>query len=328
MSATISGSITASGASNGLILPVVGGTTPQTSVTITVEGTFTVVTLQVQGTTDASPTSSSKWFALAAVDRGSTTLYPGGTAITLADSTPRSWYSDCRGLTGVRVYAEALTTGPVTTTLTASAFFGTSPIPNIVPASTTGTFTGAVTVTAASANALAVGPNGTTNPTLKVNTATSSAVTGVSVTSAASGSGVAVAAISSNTNEGVTIDAKGSGIVTIASLSTGGANVRVPVQTVAASGTAIGNAAAIVEGFTYVTAANNALAVKLPVGAVGMQVTVVNAVYTAGLIIFPQVNSAINNLSANASYNLGNGGKRIFTYAAAGQWYTDLVAID
>ncbi len=105
--------------------------------------------------------------------------------------------------------------------------------------------------------------------------------------------------------------------------------MRIPVYTAAAAGTTIGNVSGLLkEGFNYITAANNALAVQLPVGAVGMQVTVVNAVYTAGLIIFPQVNSAINNLTANASYNLGNGGKRIMTYAATNQWYTDLVAID
>jgi hypothetical protein len=70
-------------------------------------------------------------------------------------------------------------------------------------------------ITVADANALAVGPNGATNPTFDVNTATASAATGLKVTGAAAAAGVAVAALSSGTNESVTIDAKGTGTVTI-----------------------------------------------------------------------------------------------------------------
>ncbi len=136
-------------------------------------------------------------------------------------------------------------------------------------------------------------------------------------------------ALGSNTNEPLKLDAKGSGVISIGTVSTGGAKVRVPVSTQAATGTVIGNVGTtLVEGFNYITAANNALAVQLPVGAVGMQVTVVNAVYTATLPVFPQVNAAINNLTANASYSMGNGSKRVFTFAATNQWYTDLVTIN
>jgi hypothetical protein len=181
----------------------------------------------------------------------------------------------------------------------------------------------ATTITSNSATALAVGPNGTTNPVLTVVGSTSSAKTGVSVTGAAAGSGVALAATSNATNEAMTLDAKGSSILTLASVSTGGCNVRAAVKTVAATGTAIGNAAALAEGFQYVTAANNSAAVILPAGSVGMRVEVVNAVYTATLQVFPQVNNAINNLANNAVYNCPNGGHRVFTYVAAGQWYTD-----
>lgn len=80
---------------------------------------------------------------------------------------------------------------------------------------------GAVTVTSAAADALAVGPNGGTNPALQVDGSTSSAATGVKVTGAAAAAGVALAAISSGTNENMTIDAKGSGTVTINGTATG-----------------------------------------------------------------------------------------------------------
>ena len=78
-----------------------------------------------------------------------------------------------------------------------------------------------VTIDTANAAALAVGPNGTTNPTLLVDTATASTATGIEITGAAAASGVAVAAISSGTNENLTIDAKGSGTITLGGTSTG-----------------------------------------------------------------------------------------------------------
>ena len=84
-----------------------------------------------------------------------------------------------------------------------------------------GTTSGAQVITAASANAFDVGPNGSTNPTLQIDTSTASAATGVYVKSAAAGSGVAVSTISSGTNENLTIDAKGTGTVTINGTATG-----------------------------------------------------------------------------------------------------------
>lgn len=70
---------------------------------------------------------------------------------------------------------------------------------------------GAQTITSASANALAIGPSGVTNPSLKVDASTVSAATGVAVTSAAAGAGVNVAAISSGANEGIFVSGKGTG---------------------------------------------------------------------------------------------------------------------
>lgn len=80
---------------------------------------------------------------------------------------------------------------------------------------------GAVTVTSSGANALAVGPNGTTNPTFQVDGSVASEATGIKVTGAAAGSGVSDAAISSGTNEARRIDAKGSGQLIIGGTSTG-----------------------------------------------------------------------------------------------------------
>jgi len=81
--------------------------------------------------------------------------------------------------------------------------------------------TGAATVTSTSASALTVGANGATNPVLQVDANTGSVATGLKVTGAAAASGLAIAAISSGTNEALTIDAKGSGTITLAGTSTG-----------------------------------------------------------------------------------------------------------
>lgn len=71
--------------------------------------------------------------------------------------------------------------------------------------------TGAVTVTSADANALAVGPNGTTNPALQVDTSTASAVTGIKITSAAAAGGAKIEATSSAGSEDLVLGAKGDG---------------------------------------------------------------------------------------------------------------------
>lgn len=76
-------------------------------------------------------------------------------------------------------------------------------------------------ITSTSGNAFAVGPGGTTNPTLNVDSSASSAATGVNIASAAAASGVAISVLSSGTNENLTVDAKGSGTVTVNGTATG-----------------------------------------------------------------------------------------------------------
>ena len=80
---------------------------------------------------------------------------------------------------------------------------------------------GTAAITSSSASALAVGLNGATNPALLVDASTASSATGLSVKSAAAGAGFALAVISSGTNESLTIDAKGSGTITLGGTSTG-----------------------------------------------------------------------------------------------------------
>lgn len=81
--------------------------------------------------------------------------------------------------------------------------------------------TGATSITSTSASALVVGANGDTNPVLKVVASTASQATGIKIVGAAAAGGVDVTAISSGTNENLTINAKGSGTVSINGTGTG-----------------------------------------------------------------------------------------------------------
>lgn len=81
--------------------------------------------------------------------------------------------------------------------------------------------TGATTITSTSASALTVGRLGATTPVFKVDAATGSVVTGLNVVGAAAASGLAVAVISSGTNESLTVDAKGSGTISLNNTGTG-----------------------------------------------------------------------------------------------------------
>ncbi len=92
-----------------------------------------------------------------------------------------------------------------------------------LPANTTiagTTAAGATTITSTSATALTVGRQGATAPVLKIDASAATVATGVSVVGAAAASGVAVQAITSGTNESMTIDAAGTGTVGINTAAT------------------------------------------------------------------------------------------------------------
>ncbi len=180
----------------------------------------------------------------------------------------------------------------------------------------------ATLVNANSAIAFEVGPNGATNPTLKVVTSTSSAAGGLAITGAADAVGVALAALGSNTNEPLTLDAKGAGVISIGTVSTGGAVMRTKVATVAATGTVIGNAAAVVEGYTYVTGSNNVAGIQLPASVVGKVVRIQNTVGTALLLVYPPASSQINSKGVNNVYNCPNAATREFVCVSTTLWYS------
>lgn len=75
----------------------------------------------------------------------------------------------------------------------------------------------------------------------------------------------------------------------------------------AATGTVIANAAALVKQFTTVTGADDAKGVQLPAPAaatVGQEWIVYNETATCGLLIYPHSTGTINDGSANASITI------------------------
>jgi len=76
-------------------------------------------------------------------------------------------------------------------------------------------------ITSSSANALAVGANGATNPVFQVDASIGSVVTGLKIAGGAIGNGTSLTAISSGTNEPLGLNAKGSGSIGLGTVSTG-----------------------------------------------------------------------------------------------------------
>ena len=73
----------------------------------------------------------------------------------------------------------------------------------------------ATAIQSAGVNALAVGPNGATNPVLQVNGSIASSVTGITLNGAGAGNGVGIGVLSPNANETLIINAKGTSPVQI-----------------------------------------------------------------------------------------------------------------
>ncbi len=94
----------------------------------------------------------------------------------------------------------------------------------LLPAGTTlggSSLTALGTITSTSANALAVGRQGTTNPAFNVDASTATQLDGINIVGKGAGNGAAVSVITSGTNSPLTIDAAGSGTISLATVSTG-----------------------------------------------------------------------------------------------------------
>lgn len=178
-------------------------------------------------------------------------------AVTITADAPSTWKTSTGALTVDS--AAALNLG--TTTATSLAFAH-----------------GAIATafTSSSANALAVGLAGTTNPAFNVDASTASSATGLNVKSAAAAAGVAVSVISSGSNENLTIAAKGSGTVTlqpaVAPAAGGNAQSSVLLSSTAALGIYFGSGAPTVsaaQGSLYLRTDGNSTSTRLYVNTNG-----------------------------------------------------------
>jgi hypothetical protein len=99
---------------------------------------------------------------------------------------------------------------------------GALTVTQLFTASANAAVTGTITGTSAGASALAVGRQGATNPALQVDASTATSLTGLKITAAGTGAGLALAVVETGgTNNNLTIDAMGSGTITLGGTSTG-----------------------------------------------------------------------------------------------------------
>lgn len=146
----------------------------------------------------------------------------------------------------------------------------------------------ATTGVSVTGTALTAGPNGATNPTLQVDGSTASAATGVKIVGAAAAGGVAASVISSGTNESLTLDAKGSGTITLNGTATG--NVTTPRGLVSTGTAGIGYATGAGGTVTQGTSKATGVTLDKTVG----QITMHNASLAAGVeVSFTLTNSTI-----------------------------------
>lgn len=193
-------------------------------------GTNTGFQFSFQGSVDGT----NGWKDIAVIDMTTGQTVAGGT-ITPGTNTSGSWLVPCDGI-NVRMNVTNLSTGSVAVNIKASN--DQPPVQSIV--NTISVASTAQAITSSSANALAVGPGGTTNPSFNVDASTASAATGINVKSAAAAGGVAVSVISSGTDESVTYDAKGAGTMSFATSSTGVVKFGRNVQPSSSDGAALG----------------------------------------------------------------------------------------
>jgi hypothetical protein len=162
---------------------------------------------------------------------------------------------------------------------------------------------GTVNSTVQSATSLTVG-RATTNYALQVDTNTASSVTGLKVTAAASGGGIALAAISSGTDENLTLNAKGAGTITI--------------------GTAAGSTGDILfgggSGSTGCTVTNSSGAFACTAGGSFTTLALTGAVTGAasynGLVVTPNTGVITTGTWNGTTIAVGNGGTGNTSYAA------------
>lgn len=172
-----------------------------TGATIVITPSGSTINLEASGGSSVAFTAitSGTNIAAAMVVGSGASIATTGTGTIAATSAPAA------GLTGATL-ASGVTTSSLTSlgTLTGLSIAGTE------------------TITSASATALTIGPNGATNPMLKIDGSVASAATGWSIQGQAAGSDVVMQVTSSGTNENGRIVSKGTGNIYLDTGASGG----------------------------------------------------------------------------------------------------------
>lgn len=96
----------------------------------------------------------------------------------------------------------------------------------------------------------------------------------------------------------------------------------IATSTVAATGSAQGDAALLADGFNLVTAADGTKGVILPLASAGREVRVKNSSASA-LKVYPATSDGINALSVNAAFSMPANTCSTFTAYDATTWYSN-----
>lgn len=134
-----------------------------------------------------------------------TSAAPAGGGITVGTTTITG------GTTTKVLFDNAGVVGEYTVTGTGNAVLSASPTLTGTVAMAAATASGTIVQTSASAAAFESGPNGSTNPVLRLVNSTASQADGVSVTGLAAGSGTTFTALSSGSDSGLNFTGKGLG---------------------------------------------------------------------------------------------------------------------
>lgn len=147
---------------------------------------------------------------------------PPAGSITVGTTTVASGTTTRVLFDNAGVLGEYTISGSGNVAMTTSPSFTT---PSLGVASATSLASGPITITSASATALTVGLNGATNPALTVDASTVSQAAGLKITGSASAGTVGIATTDSGSNSSLSINAKGTGVITIGNLSTGAVTI-------------------------------------------------------------------------------------------------------
>lgn len=227
---------------NGSSVPSISSTLPSgmTAPSLTVTTLFTATGLvknadlvnasvTVNGTTCTLGSTCSPTAAASSITVGTTTISGGATTRVLYDNAGTLGEYTITGSgtvvamqTSPSLVTPAIGVATGTSLALGGCTIGANALCATGSAAISSTLTSAAhTVTSAAAAALSVGPNGATNPAFNVDASTASSATGLNVKSAAAAGGLAISVVSSGTNENLTVDAKGSGTITLGGTSTG-----------------------------------------------------------------------------------------------------------